>query len=318
MRTNLAAYSRIRVLRNLGGGCDNLGRLSEAGQPFADFQAWIEIDGRAWGNSRLRGRALVDVNGDGKKDIVVVDQTARHLVLRIRTWKSCTRSSPAMTKPDNVCIAAYDIDRDGQIDFALGAEWKLLHRSGRHPAMAQNAAAKTIDDLRSVHSDRHASRPSIASASPTSTASGKKALISVSLLAAAALPTKETTGSTAPRRDDIAYRIPKRPGRRLAGCRTVLDQFEACTSAHNFQPDPFAEPKGPRSPLLRAATKVSRLAVGCSSGDMEESAPWLPLATRMHPERQARAPARSTQGKLKNGTVHRHHRAVAWQSSRRL
>src|SRR5262249_21952870 len=27
-------------------------------------------------------------------------------------------------KPDNVCIAAYDIDGDGQTDLALGADWK--------------------------------------------------------------------------------------------------------------------------------------------------------------------------------------------------
>src|SRR5262249_3823267 len=29
-----------------------------------------------------------------------------------------------LTKPDNVCIAAHDIDGDGQLDFALGADWK--------------------------------------------------------------------------------------------------------------------------------------------------------------------------------------------------
>src|SRR5262249_6001744 len=28
------------------------------------------------------------------------------------------------TKPDNVCISAADIDGDGQIDFALGADWR--------------------------------------------------------------------------------------------------------------------------------------------------------------------------------------------------
>ena len=28
------------------------------------------------------------------------------------------------TKKDNVCIAPYDIDGDGQVDFALGADWR--------------------------------------------------------------------------------------------------------------------------------------------------------------------------------------------------
>jgi hypothetical protein len=39
------------------------------------------------------------------------------------TWKLRTIIQ-GQTKPDNVCIAAHDIDGDGQVDFALGAEWK--------------------------------------------------------------------------------------------------------------------------------------------------------------------------------------------------
>src|SRR4051812_28178879 len=65
---------------------------------------------------------LVDVNGDGKKDIVVVD-TTRVVWYENPTWKRHTIIE-GQTKPDNVCIAAYDIDGDGKIDFALGADWK--------------------------------------------------------------------------------------------------------------------------------------------------------------------------------------------------
>src|SRR5215470_11213134 len=71
---------------------------------------------------------LVDVNGDGKKDIVVVD-TRRVVWYENPTWKRRTIIE-GLTKPDNVCIAAYDIDGDGQIDFALGAGWK-----GANPAV---------------------------------------------------------------------------------------------------------------------------------------------------------------------------------------
>src|SRR5690348_13957894 len=65
---------------------------------------------------------LVDLNGDGKKDIVVVD-TQRVVWYENPTWKRRTVIE-GQTKPDNVCIAAYDIDGDGQIDLALGADWK--------------------------------------------------------------------------------------------------------------------------------------------------------------------------------------------------
>jgi hypothetical protein len=65
---------------------------------------------------------LVDLNGDGKKDIVVAD-TTRVFWYENPTWKRRTIIE-GQTKPDNVCIAAYDIDGDGQFDLALGADWK--------------------------------------------------------------------------------------------------------------------------------------------------------------------------------------------------
>jgi hypothetical protein len=65
---------------------------------------------------------LVDIDGDGKKDIVVVD-TTRVVWYQNPTWKMRTILQ-GQTLPDNVCIDAYDIDGDGQIDLALGAGWK--------------------------------------------------------------------------------------------------------------------------------------------------------------------------------------------------
>src|SRR5438046_2259705 len=65
---------------------------------------------------------LVDVNGDKKLDVVVVD-TTRVVWYENPTWKRRTIIE-GQTKPDNVCIAAHDIDGDGQLDLALGADWK--------------------------------------------------------------------------------------------------------------------------------------------------------------------------------------------------
>lgn len=64
---------------------------------------------------------LVDINGDGKLDIVVVDK-ARIIWYENPGWKVHTIIQ-GMTKPDNVCIAAHDIDGDGKVDLAVGADW---------------------------------------------------------------------------------------------------------------------------------------------------------------------------------------------------
>jgi hypothetical protein len=91
---------------------------------------------------------LVDVNGDGKKDIVVVD-SKRFVWYENPTWKLHTILQGG-TKPDNVCIAAHDIDGDGQIDFAVGADW--------HPTNTKSGGTlhwlkrgKTLDDLWSMY-----------------------------------------------------------------------------------------------------------------------------------------------------------------------
>lgn len=65
---------------------------------------------------------LVDMNGDRKTDIVVVD-TNRVVWYENPTWQVHTIIQD-QTKLDNVCIAAHDIDGDGRVDFALGADWK--------------------------------------------------------------------------------------------------------------------------------------------------------------------------------------------------
>ena len=62
-----------------------------------------------------------DVNADGKLDVVAVSEN------RVQWYEAPNWTKHVIlenqTQLDNVCIAAHDIDGDGQVDFALGAGW---------------------------------------------------------------------------------------------------------------------------------------------------------------------------------------------------
>jgi hypothetical protein len=65
---------------------------------------------------------LLDMNGDQRLDIAIVDSD-RILWLENPNWNEHVISQ-GQTKKDNVCFAPYDIDGDGRVDFAVGADWQ--------------------------------------------------------------------------------------------------------------------------------------------------------------------------------------------------
>ena len=67
------------------------------------------------------GVTTADVDGDGKPDIVLADKT-QFVWYRNPTWEKFVLAEN-LTKQDNVCIAARDIDGDGKAEIAVGAGW---------------------------------------------------------------------------------------------------------------------------------------------------------------------------------------------------
>src|ERR687890_1283778 len=67
------------------------------------------------------GIALGDVDGDGKPDILLADKK-QFVWYRNGDWKRFVMVD-SLTEHDNVCIAARDINGDGKVEVAIGAQW---------------------------------------------------------------------------------------------------------------------------------------------------------------------------------------------------
>ena len=67
------------------------------------------------------GVVAADVDGDKKIDIVLADKK-QFVWYRNPTWEKFVIAEN-LTKRDNVCLAAQDLDGDGKCELAVGADW---------------------------------------------------------------------------------------------------------------------------------------------------------------------------------------------------
>jgi hypothetical protein len=202
-----------------------------AAAPFLSFEM-KEID-----KSLDVGYAVlpVDINGDGKPDIVVVD-THRVVWYENPTWKRRTILDKT-TERDNVCVAAYDIDGDGRIDLALGAGWRPFNtRSGgtlqwlKQPdSLEQPWKLYPIAEEPMLHRIRFADLDG----------SGKPALLVAPLMGRGSMRESNWMDGSPVRL--LAYRIPKDPTKDR-WVPEVLD--ESLHVMHNFYPVPSKIGKG--------------------------------------------------------------------------
>jgi hypothetical protein len=67
------------------------------------------------------GLAVGDVDGDGKPDILLADKK-QFVWYRNGDWKRFVMID-SLTEHDNVCLAARDLNGDGRVEVAVGAQW---------------------------------------------------------------------------------------------------------------------------------------------------------------------------------------------------
>lgn len=67
------------------------------------------------------GMAIGDVDGDGKPDILLADKK-EFVWYRNGDWKRQVMAAN-LTAADNVCLTARDLDGDGKVEVAVGAQW---------------------------------------------------------------------------------------------------------------------------------------------------------------------------------------------------
>ena len=178
---------------------------------------------------------LVDLNGDAKKDVVVVDQ--RHVFWYENPGWKRRLILEGETLPDNVCIAAHDIDGDGQLDLALGSGWKGL-TSKADGELGWLKRDKNPDDpwkLYPIAGEPSVHRIRFADVD----GDGKPELINVPRLGRDSSKEKNWMDGSPVR--IIAYKIPQDPTRNRWP-PTVLD--ESLHVIHNFHPVESAGGKG--------------------------------------------------------------------------
>ena len=188
----------------------------------------------------------MDINGDGRPDIVVADSA--RVIWFENPGKSAGRDTPwklhtilddkqAGVKTDNVCIDAADIDGDGKLDLVLGADWQPGNTNGGG-SLQWLSRGKDLDEpwtvhpilstLPTLHRAHFGNLDGPRTAGPSSSSAPSRA---------PAAPPPKTSPTSGPQL--LVFDIPKDPANDKWEPRVLTDELHVL---HNFLAVPAIEP----------------------------------------------------------------------------
>ncbi len=169
---------------------------------------------------------LIDMNNDERQDIVIVD-SKRILWLENPNWNEHIMLDTPSNKHDNVCFAPSDIDGDGRLDFAIGADWQFGNTESGG-TIGWISPGETVNDSWTYHE---------ISEEPTThrmrfadiDSDGKEELI------VAPLKGRDTTGPDFAENGVrlLAFEVPKNPAKDKWESTVITDELRVM---HNFWP----------------------------------------------------------------------------------
>lgn len=118
IRTKPTTRGAVAIFRNILAFAALWGSFSSAAR-CEDWEAF-ELPVKLTVGYAVRA---IDMNRDQKLDIAIVD-SKRVLWLENPTWQEHEIFATPEAAADNVCFAPHDVDGDGLMDFALGADWQ--------------------------------------------------------------------------------------------------------------------------------------------------------------------------------------------------
>lgn len=126
MQQRLFRHAGLIALLAVFIGCsdESVETASESAEPRLHFREQVLEPELGIGYGVL----VADINADGRPDIVASSED-KVMWFENPTWEKHVISDGAAT-PHHVCLAVHDIDGDGKLDIALGADWQARNTEG--------------------------------------------------------------------------------------------------------------------------------------------------------------------------------------------